>query len=50
MAALLHEYHISKVIGDGHAGEWVAATFKDAGIKRPKSPLYLECLPFLPAT
>jgi hypothetical protein len=49
-AALLKDYKISSVIGDNFAQEWVVQAFKECGIRyerseRPKSQLYLECLP-----
>jgi hypothetical protein len=49
-AALLMDYRLKQVRGDNYSAEWVTRTFKDAGIKyirseRPKSELYLECLP-----
>lgn len=48
-AALAHTYHCPKIVGDSFAGEWVAAAFRDAGIRYetsplPKSSLYLESL------
>lgn len=50
-AKLIRDYHCSEVTGDNYAGEWVAGAFRDAGIgyrrsDRPKSSLYLECLPW----
>lgn len=48
-AALARSYRCSKIVGDAFAGEWVAAAFKDAGIRYETSPLnksalYLEAL------
>jgi hypothetical protein len=47
---LARQYGCSKVVGDNFAGEWVAAAFRDAGVKYETSPLnksalYLEALP-----
>jgi hypothetical protein len=49
-AALLKDYKVTEVIGDNYSAEWVTASFKEHGIRfktseRPKSQLYLECLP-----
>jgi hypothetical protein len=49
-ATLAKEYGLSKLTGDNYSGEWVAASFKSAGIAyerclMPKSQLYLEGLP-----
>jgi hypothetical protein len=49
-AALLREYRISKVTGDAYAAEWVAAAWRDCGFEyqqsdKPKSQIYLECIP-----
>jgi hypothetical protein len=49
-AALTRDYKCIEIVGDNFAGEWVAGSFKKAGIRyrrsdKPKSRLYLECLP-----
>jgi hypothetical protein len=49
-AALLKEYRISKVVGDAYGAEWVAAAWRDCGFEyqkspKPKSEIYLECIP-----
>jgi Phage Terminase len=49
-AALLKEYRICKVIGDAYGAEWVAAAWRDCGFEyqqspKPKSAIYLECIP-----
>jgi hypothetical protein len=49
-AALLREYRISKVTGDAYAAEWCAAAWRDCGFEyqqseKPKSDIYLECIP-----
>lgn len=49
-AQLARAYGCKKIVGDNFAGEWVAAAFKDAGIRYEtsslhKSALYLEALP-----
>lgn len=50
-AALLKEYHLSKVLGDNYSAEWVSGAWRDCGISYErselnKSALYLEALPF----
>ena len=49
-AALCKEYRIREVVGDAYAREWVAGTWREAGVGYRKSPLtksdiYLECVP-----
>ena len=49
-AALCKDYKITEVNGDNYSAEWAVSAFKDAGLRykrsdRPKSQLYLECLP-----
>ena len=49
-AALLKEYRISKVVGDAYGAEWVATAWRDCGFEyqqspKPKSAIYLECIP-----
>jgi hypothetical protein len=49
-AALLREYRISKVVGDAYGAEWVAAAWRDCGFEyqqspKPKSAIYIECIP-----
>jgi hypothetical protein len=49
-AALLREYKVTRVWGDGFSGEWVVSAFKEMGLQyersdKPKSQLYLEALP-----
>jgi hypothetical protein len=49
-AALCKEYRCTEVVGDAYAREWVAGTWRAAGIAYRKSPLpkseiYLECIP-----
>ena len=49
-AALIHEYHLAEVTGDAYSAEWVAAAFKERGVRYLTSPLnksaiYLEALP-----
>jgi hypothetical protein len=49
-AALCKEYRCVEVTGDAYAREWVAGTWRAAGIGYRKSPLpkseiYLECIP-----
>jgi hypothetical protein len=49
-AALARDYGVSKIVGDNFAGEWVSASFADAGMRYERSPLtksalYLEALP-----
>jgi hypothetical protein len=49
-AALLKDYGITNVKGDNYSASWVQAAFEAEGItyertEKPKSQLYLECLP-----
>jgi hypothetical protein len=49
-AALLRDYDVTEVTGDGYSAEWVVTAFQDQGIiyqpaERKKSELYLEALP-----
>jgi hypothetical protein len=49
-AALLKEYRVGKVVGDAYGAEWVAAAWRDCGFEyqksaKPKSEIYLECIP-----
>jgi hypothetical protein len=49
-AALCAEYKIDVVHGDNYSAEWAQSAFKEAGLRyvraeKPKSQLYLECLP-----
>jgi hypothetical protein len=49
-AALCREYRVFEIVGDKYAAEWVAQSFRDAGLRyrqevRSKSDLYLEALP-----
>jgi hypothetical protein len=49
-AALAKQYRVTKVTGDNYSADWVTTAFKDCGVRyqrseRPKSQLYLECLP-----
>jgi hypothetical protein len=54
-AALLKSYHVTRAESDRWGGDWVAESFRKAGITvapsaRPKSDLYVEILPMLNAT
>jgi hypothetical protein len=49
-AALAKQYRVTKVTGDNYSADWVTTAFKDCSVRyqrseRPKSQLYLECLP-----
>jgi hypothetical protein len=49
-AALLKEYGVSSVSGDNYAAEWVAASWRNTGIRYErsdinKSQIYLNCIP-----
>jgi hypothetical protein len=50
-AALLKQvYGVHQVVGDAYAAEWVASTWQKFGVsyvraERPRSELYLECIP-----
>ena len=49
-AALAEDYGCNEIVGDNFAAEWVAASFKSAGVKYTRSELtrselYLEALP-----
>ncbi len=49
-AELLKNYGLTAVTGDSYSAEWVVEAFRKHGIeyrsaKKPKSQLYLECLP-----
>lgn len=49
-AELLKEYRIGSVTGDSYAQEWVAGSWRDAGVtyvrsELVKSQIYLECIP-----
>lgn len=49
-AGIAKAYGCRKVIGDAYAGEWVAGSFKNAGLQYERAPmaksgLYLESLP-----
>jgi hypothetical protein len=51
-AKLLKGYHISKITGDGYAGEWPHERFREHGIvyepaQKPKSDLYRDMLPII---
>ena len=48
--ALCKDYHVSEVVGDAYAREWVAGAWRSAGVEYrksllPKSGIYLECVP-----
>jgi hypothetical protein len=49
-ARLCRDYRVFEIVGDKYAAEWVAQSFRDAGMRyrqevRSKSDLYLEALP-----
>ena len=54
IAALLRSYRLAYVTGDSYAAEWVAGTFRAAGVeyaksRRDKSTLYINALPLFAA-
>ena len=38
-AALCREYHVSEIVGDAYAAQWVAGTWRETGIEYRRSPL-----------
>jgi len=54
IAAILRSYRLASVVGDSYAAEWVAGTFRAAGVeytksRRDKSTLYINALPLFTA-
>jgi hypothetical protein len=52
LAAVLKSYHVSTVVGDKYAGQWVADAFRECGIsyhfaERTASEAFLELLPLI---
>ena len=38
-AALCRDYHVSEIVGDAYAAQWVAGTWRETGIEYRRSPL-----------